>query len=106
MRKTTTRLWGRSGRGRRRRRVELGSQRTPGPMGLGMTHISMEDDEEPRRRSSARSYFVIDNLFECLMAVSTQLASTVELSSTLEAPLVTACAEQHQIVSSKITSSN
>lgn len=54
-------------------------------MGLGMTHIPMEDDEEPRRRSSPRSYSVIDQLFERLTALSTQLESAVELSSTLQA---------------------
>jgi hypothetical protein len=47
-----------------RRRVELDRPRTPEPMGLGMTHIPMEGNEEPRRRSSPRSYSVIDQLFE------------------------------------------
>jgi hypothetical protein len=64
---------------RRRRRVKLGRLRTPEPMGLGMTHIPMEDDEEPRHRSSPRSYSVIDHLFEQLTALSTQLESAVEL---------------------------
>lgn len=65
-------------------RVELGRPRTPEPMGLGMTHIPMEDDEEPRRRSSPRSYPVVDQLFERITAVLTQLKSTVELSCTLQ----------------------
>jgi predicted Zn-dependent protease len=53
-------------------------------MGLGMPHLLMEDDEEPRRRSSLRSYSVIDQLFKQLTALSTLLESAVELSSTLE----------------------
>jgi hypothetical protein len=40
------------GEERRRQRVELTRPRTSEPMGLGMSHISLEDDDEPRRRSS------------------------------------------------------
>ena len=32
---------------RRWRGVELGRPRTPEPMGLGMTHLPLEDDEDP-----------------------------------------------------------
>ena len=32
---------------RRRRGVELGRPRMPEPMGLGMTHLPLEDDEDP-----------------------------------------------------------
>lgn len=38
-------------------------------MGLGVTHLPMEDDEEPRRRSSPRPYSVIKQLFERLMTL-------------------------------------
>ena len=41
---------------RRRRRVELGKSRTPEPMGLGIAHLPLEDDEDPRWGSiSSRS---------------------------------------------------
>jgi hypothetical protein len=62
----------------RRRRVELGRPRVPELIGSGMTHLSMEDDEEPPRRSSPRSYSVVDQHFERLTALSAQLESTVE----------------------------
>lgn len=68
----------------RRRRVGLGRPRTPEPTGLGMTHLPMEDDEEPRRRSSPRPYTVINQLFERLTILSTRLESAVDLSSTLK----------------------
>jgi len=52
---------------RRRRRAELGRPRTPEPMGLCMTHVPLENDEDPRRWSSpSRSKSVIDQLFEQL----------------------------------------
>ena len=50
----------------RRRRVKLGRPRIPETMGLWMIHLPMEDDEEPRRRSSPRSYSVINQLFQRL----------------------------------------
>ena len=41
---------------RRRRRVELGKSRTPEPKGLGMAHLPLEDDKDPRwGLSSSRS---------------------------------------------------
>lgn len=43
----------------RRRRVKLGRTRTPEPMGLGMAHLLIKDDEEPRCQLSPRSYSVI-----------------------------------------------
>jgi hypothetical protein len=45
-----------------------------------MTHIPKEDDEEPRRRSSPRSYSIIDRLFEQLTAV--ELSSTLQVQRT------------------------
>jgi hypothetical protein len=76
---------------RRRQRVKLGKPRTPERTSLGMTH---EDDEEPRRWSSPWPYSVIDQVFERLMKLSSQLESAVELSSTLQA--------QHAAVQSTI----
>lgn len=72
---------------RRRRRAELGRPRTPEPMGLGMMHLPLEDDEDPRRVSSPLgSQSVIDQLFERLItSISNQLESAVELSSSLRA---------------------
>jgi hypothetical protein len=52
-----------------------------------MTH---EDDEEPRRWSSPWPYSVIDQVFERLTTLSSQLESAVELSSTLQAQHATA----------------
>ena len=50
---------------RRQRGVELGRPRTPEPMGLGMMHLPLEDDEDPHRESSPlRSPSVIDQLFK------------------------------------------
>jgi hypothetical protein len=69
----------------RRRRVKLGRPRIPETMGLWMIHLPMEDDEELRRRSSPRSYSVINQLFQRLTTLSTWLESIVELSSTLQA---------------------
>lgn len=66
----------------RRRRVELGRPSTPEPIGLGMTY---EDDEEPRQRSSPRPHSVIDQLFERLTMLSSQLEPAIELSSALQA---------------------
>jgi len=55
-------------------------------MSLGMTHLPLEDDEDPRRGSSPlRSQTVIDQLFERLASLSNQLESVVELSSLLQA---------------------
>jgi hypothetical protein len=48
---------------RRTRRAEPGRPRTPEPMGLGMTHLS---DDEDRRLNSPRPSSVIDELFERL----------------------------------------
>jgi chromatin segregation and condensation protein Rec8/ScpA/Scc1 (kleisin family) len=64
---------------RRRQRVKLVRPRTPERTSLGMTH---EDDEEPRRWSSPWPYSVIDQVFEWLTKLSSQLESAVELSST------------------------
>ena len=75
----------------RRRGVELGRPRTPEPMGLGMTHLPLEDDEDPHRESSPlRSPSVIDQLFEQLTILSNQLESAVELSGSLQAQHATA----------------
>jgi hypothetical protein len=65
---------------RRTRRVELGRPRTPEPMSLGMTH-----DEEDIARSSSPRQSVIDELFQRLTSLSTQLESAIELSSSLQA---------------------
>ena len=71
---------------RRRRRVELGRPRTPEPMGLGMTHLPLEDDEDPYRESNpSRSPSVIDQLFERLTILSNHLESAVKLSGSLQA---------------------
>jgi hypothetical protein len=64
----------------RTRRVELGRPRTPEPMSLGMTH-----DEEDIARSSSPRQSVIDELFQRLTSLSTQLESAIELSSSLQA---------------------
>ena len=70
----------------RQRGVELGRPRTPEPMGLGMTHLPLEDDEDPHRESSpSRLPSVIDQLFERLTILSNQLESVVELSGSLQA---------------------
>jgi hypothetical protein len=58
---------------------------------LGMTH---EDDEDPCRWSSPWPYSVIDQVFERLTKLSSQLESAVELSSMLQA--------QHAAVQSTI----
>ncbi|KIM79867.1 hypothetical protein PILCRDRAFT_823052 [Piloderma croceum F 1598] len=65
---------------RRTRRVELGRPRTPEPMSLGMTH-----DEEDIARSSSPRQSVIDELFQRLTTLSSQLESAIELSSSLQA---------------------
>jgi len=78
------------GEERRRRRVELARPRTPEPMGLGMSHIPLEDDDEPRRRSSPIPSAVLDQLFERLTTLSNQLESAVALSSNLQAQHATA----------------
>ena len=67
---------------RRRQCVKPGRPRTPEPTSLGMTH---EDDEDPHRWSSPWPYSVIDQVFERLTTLSSQLESAVELSSTLQA---------------------
>jgi hypothetical protein len=64
----------------RTRRVELGRPRTPEPMSLGMAH-----DEEDIARSSSPRQSVIDELFQRLTSLSTQLESAIELSSSLQA---------------------
>jgi hypothetical protein len=75
--------------------AELARPRTPEPIGLGMTQIPLEDDEEPRRQSSPPpTHSVIDQLFEHLSTLSNQLESAVELSSLLQA--------QHATVQSTI----
>jgi len=101
-RRMKTSLWSRkndrSGRVRRemKRRNGGGSgsnlgPRTPERTSLGMT---LEDDEEPRHWSSPWPYSVIDQVFERLTKLSSQLESAVELSSTLQA--------QHAAVQSTI----
>ncbi|KIM76552.1 hypothetical protein PILCRDRAFT_12776 [Piloderma croceum F 1598] len=67
---------------RTRQRVKFRRPRTPKPTSLGVTH---EDDEEPRRWSSPWPYSVIDQIFERLATLSSQLESVVELSNTLQA---------------------
>ena len=68
------------------RGVELGRPRTPEPMGLGMTHLPLEDDEDPYRESNpSRSPSVIDQLFERLTILSNHLESAVKLSGSLQA---------------------
>ena len=59
----------------------------PEPMGLGMTH---EAHEEPRRWSGPWPYSVIDQVFERITTLSSQLKSAVDLSSTLQAQHVAA----------------
>jgi hypothetical protein len=51
---------------------------------LRMTHLPLEDDEEPHRQSSPPNS-VIDQLFERLTTLSNQLESAVELLSSLQA---------------------
>jgi hypothetical protein len=63
---------------RRTRTAQLGRPRTPEPMGLGMTHLS---DDEDRRSNSPRLPSVIDELSERLMTLSSKLESPVKLSS-------------------------
>jgi hypothetical protein len=63
-------------------RVELGRLRTPEPMGLGITHLSDEEDTCSR---SPRSPSVIDKLFQRLTTPSSKLGSAVELLSSLQA---------------------
>lgn len=75
---------------RRTRRVEHGRPRTPEPMSLGMTH-----DEEDIARSSSPRQSVIDELFQRLTSLSTQLESAIELSSSLQA--------QHAVAQSTIS---
>ena len=74
---TATATQGRGGGGEGEAGSNLGDQEL---LSQGMTHIPKEDDEELRRRSSPRSYSVIERL----TAVSTQLESAVELFSTLQ----------------------
>jgi hypothetical protein len=47
-------------------------------MGLRMTHVN---DEEPRRRSNPRPYYVVDQLLERLTMLPSQLESTVKTES-------------------------
>jgi hypothetical protein len=68
---------------RRARRVELGRPRTPEPMSLGMTHSL--DEEDMVASSSSPKQSVIDELFQRLTTLSTQLESAIELSSSLQA---------------------
>jgi hypothetical protein len=58
----------------RTRRVELGRPRTPEPMSLGMTHSLDEEDMAP---SSSPRQSVIDELFQRLVTLSTQLESAM-----------------------------
>ena len=78
------------GEERRRLRVELRRPWTSEPMGLGMSHILLEDDDEPRRRSSPILSAVLDQLFERLTTQSNQLESAVAPSSNL----TSRCAER------------
>lgn len=73
--------------GRRRRRVELGRPRTPEPMSLGITYSLDEEDMAP---SSSPRQSVIDEPFQRLATLSTQLESAIELSSSLQAQHATA----------------
>jgi len=61
-------------REKRRRCVELTRPRTPQPTGWGMTahHLPLEDDDEPRRQPSPPNA-VIDQLFERIMTLSSEL---------------------------------
>lgn len=61
--------------------MELGSSGTPKLIGLGLTHLS---DEKVRGSNSPRLAFVIDELFQALATLSSQLQSVVELSSSLQ----------------------
>ena len=55
------------GGGRGSRMAEVARPRTPEPTGLGMTHISLEDDEEPRRQATPPPlHSAVDQLFERL----------------------------------------
>jgi hypothetical protein len=59
--------------------VELGRPGTPEPMSFGMTHLS-DDDKEPRQSNAPMQPPIIDELFQQLSTLSTQLESAVVLS--------------------------
>ena len=90
---------------RRERRVQLiGRPRTPEPMGLGMTHLSDGEGEDPHQQhhghqlhrqwdststsppppSSSLHTLVIDELLQRLTALSAQFESAMEVSSSLQ----------------------
>jgi hypothetical protein len=72
------------GEERRRWRVEITRPRMPESMALGMSHIPLEDDDEPRRQSSPIPSAVLQ-LLERLTTLSNQPESAVALSSNFQA---------------------
>jgi len=78
------------GEERRRRRVELTRPSIPEPMALGMSHLPLEDHDEPCCWSGPIPSAVLDQLLERLTTLSNQLESAVALSSNLQAQHATA----------------
>ncbi|KAF7965749.1 hypothetical protein HWV62_42008 [Athelia sp. TMB] len=74
---------------RRRRRSELGRPRTPEPTHLGMPHSEDEEEQhersQPRPVSPTKPAMMIEDLTERLTALSNQLETALELSSSLQA---------------------